>query len=105
MSGELFSERFNRLNRETEEILKHRDEGLILGAIKLAQRYLDGHLTLHLHLRWRSSDPSVSRSNFPRELDADSRKLRNRIDAKLPRVNREYEFPVFVGSVYVMNEP
>lgn len=105
MSGELFSERFNRITRETQEVLKRWDERLVVPPVKLAERYLRGHFDLHLHISWRTDKTHVSGFQFPRHLLSDGRNLSIGRNIHLHDVDGEDKFSVFVDSVQIVNDP
>ena len=98
-SPELCSEQFDRIGRETEQILKKWDERLRFPLSKLGERYLRKHLHVHLHLGWSRDgihDPTTtacavfyglnSLQDHPPSI---SHSLRNDI----------YQLPVFVELV------
>jgi hypothetical protein len=53
--GNYPAKRLNRIRRETQQILKHWDNRLVIPFTKLAERYLSGHLDFHLHIRGRAN--------------------------------------------------
>lgn len=103
-SCELASERFKRIACETQEILQRWDNRLVFPLSELSQRYLRGELSFHLHLG-RSSDTHVPRFYLPRHDFSDGRDFRVCHEVKLPDARNDNEFPVFIDSVHVVNEP
>ena len=105
-SCELVSEQFNRIICETQKILERWDNRLVFPLSKLAERYLHGHLSFHLHLRRTdNSHASRPRPYLPRHHYADGGNFCVGLHVELPGKGGEYEFPVLVDSVHIVNEP
>jgi hypothetical protein len=104
-SDELTSEGFNRISRETKQILERWDNRLVIPPTKLAERYIGGHLNLHLHLSVRADCPNIPRFNFPRHLLSNRRELSGSQNVKPHDVNGQDELPMLVNSVHIVNEP
>ncbi len=103
LSGELFSERFNRIGRETEQILERWDNRLVIPPTKLAQRYLSGHLDFHVHFRL-SDRNEAPRHSFPRHLYSMPIEFDIASNIESHHEHGQYQFPVLVMDVHVMDE-
>lgn len=104
-SGELFSETFDGINREIEQILERWDKRLVIPPTKLAERYLRGHLNLHLHVCGRTNHTHIPRLEFPRHLLSNCRNLCIGRDVEAHDIDSQNELPMLIDSVHVVNEP
>jgi len=105
VSSELASEAFNRINREIEQILERWDDRLVFPPTKLAERYLRGHLDLHLHVSRRTDSSYNPWPEFPRHLDSNSISLCSSRNVEAHDVDSQDEFPVLINSVQIVDEP
>src|SRR6266481_1101616 len=103
-SNELISEVFNRINRETMQTIERWNNRLVVSPTKLAQRYLSGHIDLHIHLGFTRGN-KVSRPYFPRPKLTMPMDLDSPDDIKFHNEDGQYKFPVLVENVHVMDEP
>lgn len=105
MSSKLFSERLNRIARETQQIREHWDKRLVIPPTKFLEPYLSGHLHFHFHLA-SSENTDIPRSRFPRPL-LFSESVRQRFGSEI-HTHSEHcqdQFPVFVVYVHAVDEP
>jgi len=104
MSDELWSERFNRIDCEIQQIHERWDNRMVFPLSKLSERYLCGELSFHLHLGW-PNDTHIPRFYFPRQNATDRRNLRISCNTELPCTSHNDELSVFIDSVHIMNQP
>jgi len=104
VSRELASEAINRINRETAQIVERWDNRVVIPPTKLSERYISGHLKLHVHL-WGACQPHISGSHFPRQLLSSSSEQSISLDVDPHNVDSQNEFPMLVNSVHIVNEP
>ena len=103
--GELHSERLNRIRCETQQIVEHWYDRLVIPFVKLAERYLSGHLDFHLHVRGGAEQSHISGLNLPRQLLPDSTDLSISHDIQVHDVNDQHQVSMLVDSVHVMDDP
>lgn len=104
VSSELFSERFNRIGREVQQLVEHWDNRLVLPPTKLPERYLGGHLSFHLHWTF-TVNSEVSGVQLPRHLFPESQQLCFCPEVHVHAVDRQDQFPVLVANVHIVDDP
>jgi hypothetical protein len=103
-SYKLSREALDAITRETQQIIERWDNRLIIGSTKLAERYVGGHLDIHIHVRM-SNVPHIPGPTFPRHLNAISDERSVSEDSNRHDLDGHNEFPVLIDSVHIVDEP
>src|SRR5208283_4254541 len=100
---ELCSERFDRIRRETEQILERWDNRLVFPFRNVLECYLRGDLTPHVHFKVSCADESRSQLVCALFQHCHSPKLRTNTSVNCEEIDDK--LPMFIGSVQVMDNP
>jgi len=100
---ELTGKRLDCIRRETVELLEKWDNRLKFPFDRLPERYIRGDLRVHLHVEY-SRQGNLSNGNACLVYSHNAPQTRC-FEVNAGRENDERQFPVFIGSVHVVDTP